>query len=156
MKIKRFTALITAAVLVLALTGCAGKGNGTLSEKEDKAKLISILDDIADSKRSGSESGTLNSVRIAADLVSWAASSNMSKTEAAKVAADWLKDQPEADREVIKEKLKGVAEAYGKIAVDGARELLEDTGLQKKINDFSGNLKDTVEAVLNEVQKNNG
>lgn len=151
---KKGAALVLAVLLVLSLAGCAGKGNGTLTEKEDKEKLISVLDDIANNVRPGSAGSMLTSIRIAADLVSWAASSNMTKMEAAKVAAEWLKQQPEADREVLQEKLKSVAEAYGKIALDGAKDLLQDAGVREKLADLTGNLQETVEAILNEVQKN--
>lgn len=152
-QLRRGMTFLLAVVLMLSLAACAGKGNGILEEQEDKEKLIHVLDEIADNSRSGS-GGTLSSVRIAADLVSWAASSNMSKSEAAKVAAEWIKQQPEADREVLKEKLKGVVNAYSKIALDGAKDLLKDAGVQEKLGNLTGSLKDTVEAVLNEIQKN--
>lgn len=150
---KKGVALVLAVMLVLSLAGCAGKGNGTLNEKEDKEKLIAVLDAIANNVRPGSTGSMLTSVRIAADLVSWAASSNMTKMEAAKVAAEWLKQQPEADREVLKEKLKSVAEAYGRIALDGAKELLQDAGVQEKLGELTGGLKELVETVLDEIQK---
>lgn len=150
---KKGVALALAVMLVLSLAGCAGKGNGVLDEKEDKEKLLAVLDAIANNVRPGSTGGMLTSVRIAADLVSWAASSNMTKMEAAKVAAEWLKQQPEADREVLQEKLKSVAEAYGRIALDGAKDLLQDAGVREKLGELTGGLKDMVETVLNEVQK---
>lgn len=152
-QLKKITALILTAALVVALTGCAGKGNGTLGEKEDREKLVSILDDIANQIRPGSAGNGLVAVRIAADLVSWAASSNMSKTEAAKVATDWVKQQPEADKEVLKEKLQSVSQAYGKIAVDGAKDLLKDAGVKDKLAELTGNLRNLVDSVLNEMQK---
>lgn len=146
--IRKFLSILLAAALLLSLTGCAGKGNGTLSQEEDTAKLYKILDDIAANVRPGSAGNGLTSVRIAADLVSWAASSNMSKKEAAEAMAKWYKDQPQEVKDAYKEQLQQVAEAYAKIALDGAKDMLESAGVKGTFNNLSDKLKETVEAIL--------
>lgn len=140
--------LVLTAALVLSLAACAGKGNGTLSEEEDVKKLTGILDDIAANVHPGTAGSSLVSVRIAADLVSWAASSNMSKKEAAAVVSQWMKDLPEEQKQAFKDQMKQVAVSYGRIALDGAKDLLEAAGVNDTISELSGKLKDTVEAIL--------
>lgn len=146
--IRKITSLLLAAALLLSLTACAGKGNGTLTEDEDTRKLNAVLDDIAANVRPGTAGSTLTAIRIAADLISWAASSNMSKKEAADAVAQWYKDQPQEVKDAYKEQMGQVAQAYGRIALDGAKELLEDAGVKNSVTEMSDKLKETIESIL--------
>lgn len=151
MKLKKLTAIILILALVLSCAACSG-GNTSKKELDDKAKLHAILDDISDSVKPESSSGLLTSVRIAADLVSWASSTKMSGKEAAAAVSEWVQNQPEETKEAFKAKMKSVAEAYGKLALDGAKELAEEA--EEKIKD--GTLTDQVKAILEAILASGG
>lgn len=144
---KRLIAALLLAAVLLSLTACSAAG-GELTDEKDREKLISLLDDIADNVRPGTAGSKMTTVRIAADLVSWAASTKMTKSQAAGVVGEWLKEQSPEIRDAFREKLGRVAEAYGDLAREEAKDLLESAGVQETVSDLSGRLKDMVEAVL--------
>lgn len=144
--VKTAAAVLLIAAMVLSLAACSA--GSTPEDSKDKQRLISLLDDIAENVKPGSAGNKLTAVRIAADLVSWAASTEMTKQEAAQVVAQWLKEQSPELRDAFVEKLSSVASAYGKIAADEAKELLEDANIQETVASVSGRLKELVEAIL--------
>lgn len=150
---KRIVSVLLLISLLLTLTACAGKGKGTLQEDEDKAKLIGILNDIADNYHPGTAGSSLTSIRIAADLVSWAASSNMSKKEAAGVVGEWLKEQSPEIKEAFKEKASQIAESYGKIIKNEAEGLLESAGVEKDFSNLGSRMKEIAQAVIDAANK---
>lgn len=151
-KLKKITALLLVLAMLLSLTACAGKGKGTLSAEEDKAKLHAVLNDILNNMHPGTTGSTLTSIRIAADLVSWAASSNMSKKEAAEAVMKWIRDLPQEQKDEFKNQMKQVAEGYAQIATDGAKSLLESAGVKGKLADLTDKLKEIVDTVIKSVE----
>lgn len=151
-RLKKYTALLLAFAMVLSLTACAGKGNGTLTPEEDKAKLYAILDDILDNIHPGTSGSKLTGVRIAADLVSWAASSNMSKREAGEAVMEWVKDLPQDKKDDFKAQVRHVADGYAEIVKDGAKSLLESAGVKGKLAELTDKLKETIEIVLKSIE----
>lgn len=147
MILKRLTAAFLLAAMLLSLTACGTAGSEPTDE-QDKEKLLSLLDDIGENVRPGTTGSGLTAIRIAADLVSWAASTNMTKSQAAGIVGSWLKEQSPEIREAFREKVSQVAEAYGKIAREEAKDLLESAGVQETVSDLSSRLKDMVEAIL--------
>lgn len=145
---KRILSIFLLLSLLLSLTACAGKGNGTLKEDEDKEKLVKILNDIADNYHPGTTGSSLTSVRIAADLVSWAASSNMSKSEAAAVVKDWLKEQSPEIKAAFKEKASQIAESLSKIVKDEAEDMLEAAGVEKDFSNLGSRIKEIAQSVI--------
>lgn len=153
-RIQKITALLLVIVMLFSLTGCAGKGKGVLNEKDDKAKLYEILDEILENVRPGTAGSRLAAIRSAAKLVSWAAASNMSKKEAAEAVTEWVKELPRETRAEFAEHAKSVAEAYGKLASDGAKELLQDAGVKSKLAEITGQMGDLIGTILETLSKN--
>lgn len=147
MILKRLTAAFLLAAMLLSLTACGTAGSEPTDE-QDKEKLLSLLDDIGENVRPGTTGSGLTAIRIAADLVSWAASTNMTKSQAAGIVGSWLKEQSPEIRNAFREKVSQVAEAYGKIVREEAKDLLESAGVQETVSDLSSRLKDMVEVIL--------
>lgn len=148
--LRKTVALILICVLVLSLTACAP--GGKKDDRTEREKLIGILDDIKENVHPGTAGGTLRAMRTAADLISWASSTTMKKSEAAKVVKEWLKEQSPEMREVLQEKLEQVAEACGSIIREEAKGALESAGVEEKFSDISSRVKDLVDSVLEELR----
>lgn len=134
-------------LLLFSLTGCAlFKGSG--SDLSDKEQLIQILNDISASFHPGTAGSSLNAIRMAAKLITWASTTNMDKKEAAAVVADWLKEQSPEIRQAFEQKLSGIKDAFGRIVVDGASDLLESAGVEKDFSNLGSRLKEIVSAIL--------
>lgn len=149
--IRKLTSLLLALVLVLSMSGCAGLGGSNRTAEQDKQKLYDVLDEIAGKIDPDSDSG-LNTLRIAAHLVLWASSTNMTKKEAANALSQWVKELPQEKKDSFKKQMAQVAEAYGEAAVDGARSILESVDVQGSIGEWSDELKDLVDALLEEAK----
>lgn len=149
--IRKLTSLLLALVLVLSMSGCAGLGGSNRTAEQDKQKLYDVLDEIAEKIDPDSDSG-LNTLRIAAHLVLWASSTNMTKKEAANALSQWVKELPQEKKDSFKKQMAQVAEAYGEAAVDGARSILESVDVQGSIGEWSDELKDLVDALLEEAK----
>lgn len=149
--IRKMTSLLLALVLVLSMSGCAGLGGSNRTAEQDKQKLYDVLDEIAEKIDPDSDSG-LNTLRIAAHLVLWASSTNMTKKEAANALSQWVKELPQEKKDSFKKQMAQVAEAYGEAAVDGARSILESVDVQGSVGEWSDELKGLVDALLEEAK----
>lgn len=147
MSIRKFTAALLAAVLVLTLAGCSlMKKTGT--PDSDRERLVAILNDISENMRPATAGSSLVSIRLAADLISWAATTSMDKQEAAGIVLDWLKEQTPEIQAAFREKMQHVSDSFGSILKDGAAGLLESAGVEKDFSNLSTRLQETVKAIL--------
>lgn len=146
--LRKLSALLLAAALILSLAGCAAPAGSGAAEQTDQEKLYAILDDIVANVQPGTTGSFLRAVGVAAKLVKWAKETEMSKQEAAQAVMQWLKDQPQETKDAFRDSMKQIAEAYGRMAVDGAKDLLESAGVPDSLGEMTDRLKEIVEAIL--------
>ena len=113
---RRILVILLSAALLLSLTGC------TLLEKPeskeaDKAQLRALLDQVAENMK---EARSPISADLAADFVSWASTTQLTKEETAQVVSDWLAAQSPSIRLAAEEKLNAVMDSLGQLLKDGA------------------------------------
>lgn len=113
---RRILVILLSAALLLSLAGC------TLLEKPeskeaDKAQLRALLDQVAENIK---EARSPISADLAADFVSWASTTQLTKEETAQVVSDWLAAQSPSIRLAAEEKLNAVMDSLGQLLKDGA------------------------------------
>ena len=113
---RRILVIFLSAALLLSLAGC------TLLEKPeskeaDKAQLRALLDQVAENMK---EARSPISADLAADFVSWASTTQLTKEETAQVVSDWLAAQSPSIRLAAEEKLNAVMDSLGQLLKDGA------------------------------------
>ena len=113
---RRILVILLSAALLLSLAGC------TLLEKPeskeaDKAQLRALLDQVAENIK---EARSPISADLAADFVSWASTTQLTKEETAQVVSDWLAAQSPSIRLAAEEKLNAVTDSLGQLLKDGA------------------------------------
>ena len=113
---RRILVILLSAALLLSLAGC------TLLEKPeskeaDKAQLRALLDQVAENMK---EARSPISADLAADFVSWASNTQLTKEETTQVVSDWLAAQSPSIRLAAEEKLNAVMDSLGQLLKDGA------------------------------------
>ena len=113
---RRILVILLSAALLLSLAGC------TLLEKPeskeaDKAQLRALLDQVAENMK---EARSPISADLAADFVSWASTTQLTKEETTQVVSDWLAAQSPSIRLAAEEKLNAVTDSLGQLLKDGA------------------------------------
>ena len=113
---RRILVILLSAALLLSLAGC------TLLEKPeskeaDKAQLRALLDQVAENIK---EARSPISADLAANFVSWASTTQLTKEETAQVVSDWLAAQSPSIRLAAEEKLNAVMDSLGQLLKDGA------------------------------------
>ena len=113
---RRILVILLSAALLLSLAGC------TLLEKPeskeaDKAQLRALLDQVAENIK---EARSPISADLAADFVSWASTTQLTKEETTQVVSDWLAAQSPSIRLAAEEKLNAVMDSLGQLLKDGA------------------------------------
>lgn len=149
---KQWIAIFTLFALLLAGCGTAAEKPETTGENPDRDRLITILDDIGQNLHPGTAGSSLTAIRITADLVSWAASTQMTKSEAASTVGDWLKGQSPEIKEAFQEQISSIASSFADIAKDGAKDALESAGVEKDLSNLGSRLKELVQAVIDAAQ----
>ena len=147
MHIRKMTALLLLAAMLLGLAGCSFPGSGTVDASE-KEELMRILDELSENLHLGTAGSSLTSARLAAELIVWASTTTMDKKEAASIVAEWLQKQSPEIQKAFQEQIASVSESYGKIIKDGAADLLEAAGVEEDLSNLGSRLKELVEAVL--------
>ena len=112
---RRILVILLSAALLLSLAGC------TLLEKPeskeaDKAQLRALLDQVAENIK---EARSPISADLAADFVSWASTTQLTKEETTQVVSDWLAAQSPSIRLAAEEKLNAVMDSLGQLLKDG-------------------------------------
>lgn len=148
MHIRKLTALLLVAAMLLGLAGCSFPGSGTVDASE-KEELMRILDDLSENLHLGTAGSSLTSAKLAAELIVWASNTTVDKKEAAAIVAEWLQKQSPEIQKAFQEQIASVSESYGKIIKDGAADLLEAAGVEEDLSNLGTRLKELVEAVLN-------
>lgn len=148
MHIRKLTALLLLAAMLLGLAGCSFPGSGTVDASE-KEELMRILDDLSENLHLGTAGSSLTSAKLAAELIVWASNTTMDKKEAAAIVAEWLQKQTPEIQKAFQEQIASVSESYGQIIRDGAADLLEAAGVEEDLSNLGTRLKELVEAVLN-------
>ena len=113
---RRILVILLSAALLVSLAGC------TLLEKPeskeaDKAQLRALLDQVAENMK---EARSPISADLAADFVSWASTTQLTKEETTQVVSDWLAAQSPSIRLAAEEKLNAVTDSLGQLLKDGA------------------------------------
>ena len=113
---RRILVILLSAALLVSLAGC------TLLEKPeskeaDKAQLRALLDQVAENMK---EARSPISADLAANFVSWASTTQLTKEETAQVVSDWLAAQSPSIRLAAEEKLNAVMDSLGQLLKDGA------------------------------------
>ena len=147
MHIRKMTALLLLAAMLLGLAGCSFPGSGTVDASE-KEELMRILDELSENLHLGTAGSSLTSARLAAELILWASTTTMDKKEAAAIVAEWLQKQSPEIQKALQEQSSSVSESYGQIIKDGAADLLEAVGVEEDLSNLGSRLKELVEAVL--------
>ena len=132
--VQRRIAFFLAAILVLTLTGCSFAGVPE-SKEADQGRLRSLLNEITANLQAGNTPITAG---LAADFVSWASSTQLTRQEVAQIAGDWLAAQTPALRQAAEEKLNGLMEQMNKLLKDGA----------EKVQDASWDLGSVLQDIL--------
>lgn len=145
--VRKFTALLLAVLMVLSLSGCSFLAKERTAQ-EDREALIRILDDLSANMHPGTAGSSLTSARLAADLIGWATTTKMDKSEAAAIVMEWLKEQSPEIRAAFREKINSVADTYGTIIRDSAADLLKAAGVEKDLSNLGSRMQEIVEEIL--------
>ena len=113
---RRILVILLSAALLVSLAGC------TLLEKPeskeaDKAQLRALLDQVAENMK---EARSPISADLAANFISWASATQLTKEETAQVVSDWLAAQSPSIRLAAEEKLNAMMDSLGQLLKDGA------------------------------------
>ena len=113
---RRILVILLSAALLVSLAGC------TLQEKPeskeaDKAQLRALLDQVAENIKEAHSPITAD---LAADFISWASATQLTKEETAQVVSDWLAAQSPSIRLAAEEKLNAMMDSLGQLLKDGA------------------------------------
>lgn len=113
---RRILVILLSAALLVSLAGC------TLLEKPeskeaDKAQLRALLDQVAENIKEARSPITAD---LAADFISWASATQLTKEETAQVVSDWLAAQSPSIRLAAEEKLNAMMDSLGQLLKDGA------------------------------------
>ena len=113
---RRILVILLSAALLVSLAGC------TLLEKPeskeaDKAQLRALLDQVAENIKEAHSPITAD---LAADFISWASATQLTKEETAQVVSDWLAAQSPSIRLAAEEKLNAMLDSLGQLLKDGA------------------------------------
>lgn len=113
---RRILVILLSVALLVSLAGC------TLLEKPeskeaDKAQLRALLDQVAENIK---EARSPISADLAADFISWASATQLTKEETAQVVSDWLAAQSPSIRLAAEEKLNAMLDSLGQLLKDGA------------------------------------
>ena len=113
---RRILVILLSAALLVSLAGC------TLLEKPeskeaDKAQLRALLDQVAENIKEARSPITAD---LAADFISWASATQLTKEETAQVVSDWLAAQSPSIRLTAEEKLNAMMDSLGQLLKDGA------------------------------------
>ena len=113
---RRILVILLSAALLVSLAGCALLEKPE-SKEADKAQLRALLDQVADNIK---EARSPISADLAADFVSWASTTQLTKEETAQVVSDWLAAQSPSIRLAAEEKLNAVMDSLGQLLKNGA------------------------------------
>ena len=113
---RRILVILLSAALLLSLAGCTLLKKPE-SKEADKAQLRALLDQVAENIK---EARSPISADLAADFVSWASTTQLTKEETAQVVSDWLAAQSPSIRLAAEEKLNAVTDSLGQLLKDGA------------------------------------
>ena len=113
---RRILVILLSAALLLSLAGCTLLKKPE-SKEADKAQLRALLDQVAENMK---EARSPISADLAADFVSWASTTQLTKEETTQVVSDWLAAQSPSIRLAAEEKLNAVSDSLGQLLKDGA------------------------------------
>ena len=113
---RRILVILLSAALLLSLAGCTLLKKPE-SKEADKAQLRALLDQVAENMK---EARSPISADLAADFVSWASTTQLTKEETTQVVSDWLAAQSPSIRLAAEEKLNAVTDSLGQLLKDGA------------------------------------
>ena len=113
---RRILVILLSAALLLSLAGCTLLERPE-SKEADKAQLRALLDQVAENIK---EARSPISADLAADFVSWASTTQLTKEETAQAVSDWLAAQSPSIRLAAEEKLNAVMDSLGQLLKDGA------------------------------------
>lgn len=113
---RRILVILLSAALLLSLAGCTLLKKPE-SKEADKAQLRALLDQVAENMK---EARSPISADLAADFVSWASTTQLTKEETTQVVSDWLAAQSPSIRLAAEEKLNAVMDSLGQLLKDGA------------------------------------
>ena len=113
---RRILVILLSAALLLSLAGCTLLKKPE-SKEADKAQLRALLDQVAENMK---EARSPISADLAADFVSWASTTQLTKEETAQVVSDWLAAQSPSIRLAAEEKLNDLMDSLGQLLKDGA------------------------------------
>lgn len=144
---KKGATLVLAALLALNLAGC-GLVSQPSTKQEDKARLEAILDSVSGNLHPGTAGSSLVSAGFAADLIGWAAATQLSRQEAAQAVADWLDAQTPQLRQAFQEQLGSILNSLGQLAGEGARDLLDSAGVDGTLPAIDSDVRSILSAIL--------
>ena len=128
---RRILVILLSAALLLSLAGCTLLKKPE-SKEADKAQLRALLDQVAENMK---EARSPISADLAADFVSWASTTQLTKEETAQVVSDWLAAQSPSIRLAAEEKLNAVTDSLGQLLKDGA-EAAKGWGFQSILSEI--------------------
>lgn len=114
-RVQKVFAIILAACLLLSMTGCAQFGEQA-EKREDQDELRALLDQVAENIKEAEPPIT---VKLAADFVSWACSTELTPEEISQEVSDWLSDQSPSIRLAAEETLNAMLDGLNEILKDG-------------------------------------
>ena len=117
--VRKITSSFLVLVLLLTLGGCSAPGAPD-SKEEDLNRLQGLLNQISTNVQAGKSPITAS---LAADFVSWAATTQLTRQETAQAAADWLASQTPELRRAAEEKLNALMEQMSQFLKDGTENL---------------------------------
>ena len=173
---KKLFYLIVALMLVPALVACGATAAGQPSEQPSEppvevtqspavvtdepvvvntptpdtgiVALDAILDEINNDAQPGSAGSSLKAAVIAADMLNWASSNEMSDDEVRQATIDWL--SPKGNDELVEfsMKLDGVYTAYQTLISEDSEGLMSDAGLDYEVGQWGYEPYSSIETIV--------
>lgn len=164
--------IVLMAVSAMALSACAKSDTSTTDssktettdtandtttndtatvDENEKAYLISILDDIRDNMEVGTAGSSLKAVPFGAELLDWSLDPTMDAKAVKDVVAEWLGEQDSDKLAEINEQLMLAVNTAQALTGESGKELMESAGFESENYPWSDAKTDIINEVLNAV-----
>ena len=155
--------IVLMAVSAMALSACAKSDTSTPDssktettdtasvDENEKAYLISILDDIRDNMEVGTAGSSLKAVPFGAELLDWSIDTTMNANETKQVVAEWLSEQDSDKLAEINEQLMLAGNTAVALIGESGKELMESAGFESENYPWTDAKTDIINSVMNGV-----
>ena len=155
--------IVLMAVSAMALSACAKSDTSTPDssktettdtasvDENEKAYLISILDDIRDNMEVGTAGSSLKAVPFGAELLDWSLDPTMYAKAVKDVVAEWLSEQDSDKLAEINEQLMLAVNTAQALTGESGKDLMESAGFESENYPWTDAKTDIISEALNAV-----